>query len=238
MVIKIETDYKGLPIRAASNLHEKCMSMIKELGLPDQAMVLDLGAGEGAFSKRLMDSSYRVIAVEREEGRYHCNAPCHNLDLNLDFAEHWPEKFNLVVATEIIEHLNNPRHFINNCLKTLKENGWLVVTSPNMECWLSRISFLRDGRFLWFSEDDYHSIGHITPIFTWQIRQICQELGVELVQVSNTSNKFLWNRLGETYSSILRSKAFYMGIFYPLMGGRKEGEINIFLIRKTSCLRA
>ena len=234
MGIKIETSYKGLPIRASSNLHEECISMIKALALSDKANVLDVGAGEGAFSKRLMDLGYRVTAVEREVGRYQCNAPCYNVDLNLDFAQQWLNTFDLIVATEIIEHINNPRHFINNCLRTLKNNGWLVVTSPNLESWLSRLTFLRTGRFIWFSEEDYQSIGHITPIFSWQMRQICHELRADLVKVGNTNNRYMWKMIGDTPLDILKSKAFYMGMFYPLMRSKKDGEINIFLIRKSA----
>jgi SAM-dependent methyltransferase len=209
------------------------MSTVKSLALPYQAMVLDVGAGEGAFSQRLIDAGFLVTAVELEQQRFRCDTPCYNLDLNTDFSQRWPDKYHLVVATEIIEHLNNPKHFISNCLGAVRANGWLIVTSPNVESWLSRISFLRDGRFLWFSEADYLSMGHITPIFSWQIRQICYELKAELVQISNTSNKFLYDKIGGSLLSKVRTKAFYMSLFYFLMKGNKDGEINVFLIRKT-----
>lgn len=229
-----ETEYRGLKVHAAPYLHEHCMAVIETVGLPEGAKALDLGAGEGAFSQRLLDAGFQVSAAELEAGRFRAGAPCQNLDLNADFHDKWDEQFELVVAIEIIEHLHNPRHFIRNCLQVLKDGGFLLVTSPNTESWLSRIRFLRNGHFLWFDESDYLSYGHLTPIFSWQVAQICRELGAELLQISSTANNLLRKRLGDGFRGILKNKSFYLGALYPLMRGRKEGEINTYLIRKIS----
>ena len=227
-----ESEYRGLKIHAIASLHEQCMAQIKALGLPRSAKVLDLGAGEGAFSQRLVDAGLQVNAAEMDPGRFRLDVPCQNINLNQDFHDKWNEKFDLVVAIEIIEHLHGPRHFIRNCLQALNSNGFLLLTSPNTESWLSRIRFLRDGHFLWFDETDYTSYGHLTPIFSWQIRQICRELGAQLVQVTSTKNSLLRKRLGETWMGKLKNKSFYLSFLYPLMKGRKDGEVNIYLIKK------
>ena len=229
-----ESEYRGLKIHAIPSLHETCMELIKKLNLNKDARVLDLGAGEGAFSQRLLDAGLKVSAAEFDPGRFRLDVPCQNVDLNLDFHHRWNEKFDLVVAIEILEHLHDPRHFISNCLHALEENGYLLVTSPNTESWLSRIRFLRDGHFLWFDESDYELYGHLTPIFSWQIKQICCELGAEVIQMDSTKNDLLRKRLGETFKDVLRNKAFYLSALYPLMKGRKDGEISIYLIKKSS----
>lgn len=229
-----ESEYRGLKIHAIPSLHEQCMALIKELRLPSNARVLDLGAGEGAFTLRLLDEGLQVNAAEQEPGRFRLNVPCQHINLNNDFSDKWNEKFDLIVAIEILEHLHDPRHFISNCLQALSSDGFLLITSPNTESWLSRIRFLRDGYFLWFDETDYHSYGHLTPIFSWQIRQICRELGAELVQVSNTKDSLLRKRLGETWLGKLKNKSFYLRALYPLMKGRKDGEVSLYLIKKGS----
>jgi SAM-dependent methyltransferase len=230
-----EAEYRGLKIHAIPSLHEQCMELIKELRLPSSARVLDLGAGEGAFTQRLLDAGMHVsAAAEQEPSRFRPDVPCQNINLNYDFSDKWNEKFDLIVAIEILEHLHDPRHFITNCLQALNNNGFLLITSPNTESWLSRIRFLRDGHFLWFDETDYHSYGHLTPIFSWQIRQICDELGAELVRVSNTKDSLLKKRLGETWLGKLRNKSFYLRALYPMMKGRKDGEVNLYLIKKRS----
>lgn len=227
-----EQEYRGLKIHAAPSLHEACLAQVKALSLPAGAKALDVGAGEGAFTQRLLDAGLQVSAIELDQDRFRLNVPCQNLDLNLDFHDKWDEKFDLVVAMEILEHLRDPRHFIRNCLQLLQPNGFLLISSPNTESWLSRIRFLRDGNFLWFEEIDYERYGHITPIFSWQVRQICTELGAELVQVTNTDDEFLRKRLGESVKDLLTNKAFYLRALYPLMKGRKDGEISIYLIKR------
>ena len=227
-----ESEYRGLKIHAIPSLHEKCMAQIEALGLPRSARALDLGAGEGAFTQRLIDAGLQVSAAELDPQRFRLNVPCQNINLNLDFHDKWKEKFDLVVAIEILEHLHDPRHFLRNSLKTLVNGGYLLVTSPNTESWLSRIRFLRDGHFLWFDESDYHSYGHLTPIFSWQVKQICGELGAELIQISSTRNNLLRKRLGESLLGKLKNKSFYLSALYPLMKGQKNGEINIYVIRK------
>jgi cyclopropane fatty-acyl-phospholipid synthase-like methyltransferase len=232
----IETEYRGLKIHAASNLHKSCLSVIDSLDLPGSARVLDLGAGEGAFSMRLLDRGHDVVAVELDPTRFKLGIPNYNLDLNDDFqaevSNRCGDQFDLVVAIEIIEHLANPRHFITNCLGLLKPDGFLVLTTPNLESWLSRIKFLREGRFLWFEEEDYRSYGHITPIFSWQIAQVCRENNAELRPIHNTDDIFLRQRLGNRVLKVLRNKALYMSVLRPLMKGRKRGEIGIYTIRK------
>jgi len=173
---EIETEYKGLAIRAPSNLHQECYKLIDRIGLPQSAKVLDLGSGEGAFTKRLIDKGFDVRAVEIEAGRFQADALCYHWDLNREFSLLCEEKFDLVLAIEVIEHLHDPRRFLKGCLSVLKPNGWVIITSPNVESWVSRIKFLRTGRFLWFDEVHYETLGHITPIFSWQLPKSAMSL--------------------------------------------------------------
>src|SRR5262245_36434397 len=106
--VPYETEYRGLKIKAASNLHAECMRHIRALQLPPAARALDIGAGSGALSQRLLDDGFRVEAIERDRDAFRAAIPCHTYDLNRDFAHMFPEKFELVVATEVIEHLHDP----------------------------------------------------------------------------------------------------------------------------------
>jgi 2-polyprenyl-3-methyl-5-hydroxy-6-metoxy-1,4-benzoquinol methylase len=230
----VETAYRGIKIRAGSNLHQEVFNLIVGLGLPAGATALDVGAGEGAFSSRLLDQGFRVTAIELEPGRFQAAAPCHNLDLNRDFVAQVDQQFDLIVAMEIAEHLRDPRHLISQCLALLKPAGTLIVSSPNVESWLSRIRFLREGRFHWFDEAAYHSVGHITPILSWQVAQICREHGAEIARTVNTHNRFLFSQLGDSWLRRFVNKSFFLGAFYPLMKGRRDGEVNIYIIRHTS----
>jgi|SRR5262249_10799508 len=226
-----EATYRGLQIHAAAGLHRDCLDLIKTLNLPQSPSVADLGAGAGAFSRRLIDAGLAVTAVEFNRQRFKAGADCYSYDLNTDFSTKLLKRFDLVVAVEVIEHLANPRHFIDNCLDLVHTGGYILITSPNAESWISRIIFLRRGRFLWFDESDYEQYGHITPIFTWQIEQICRELGAHLLRVDH-SHEPLRKKLGPGLFAAIRNKLAYMSALYPLMAGKKQGEVNIYVIQK------
>ena len=98
-------DYKGLPMRTASGLHETSFGLL-QARRPPPAQVLDLGAGEGAFTLRLQEAGYSCEAVELRPERFRLSeVRGHHLDLNADFAAEWQDKYYAVkqVAPIIVE---------------------------------------------------------------------------------------------------------------------------------------
>jgi len=96
-----------------------------------------------------------------------------------DLNERWPfedDFFDVTVAVEVIEHLENPSHFLREVRRTTKAGGCLILTSPNPESPASRNLFLKTGRFHWFLEGNVE-YGHITPCFIWQIKFLARKLG-------------------------------------------------------------
>lgn len=127
--------YDGIEIRAASGIHEEAMELInKTLAPRNNSIVLDIAAGRGAFSKRLQDFGYTVEANEIEsEAFLPTGIMCSTVDLNFPFAESFGiKKYSLVVAVEVIEHLYNPIMFLIECHKILKQDGYLLISTPNI----------------------------------------------------------------------------------------------------------
>src|SRR5205085_8776424 len=85
--------------------------------------------------------------------------------------------FDLIMAVELIEHLENPRHLLRECLGILRPGGRLIVTTPNINSPVSKAMFLRFGTLAWFSDTDYKLRGHITPVSAWQLRHCAEESG-------------------------------------------------------------
>jgi SAM-dependent methyltransferase len=45
------------------------------------------------------------------------------------------QHFDVVLCTQVIEHIYKPHQFIRDVLDRLKPGGWLVMTTPNMDSW-------------------------------------------------------------------------------------------------------
>lgn len=62
--------------------------------------------------KRLRKLGYNIIAQDVE-----------NIDLN--------DKFDVIVAGELIEHLPNPGKFLERIKTFISQNGYIIITTPN-----------------------------------------------------------------------------------------------------------
>ena len=168
--------YDGIPIYATTGLHAHVFSLIKPRLHPG-SKVLELGAGGGALSKRLFDNGYKITSSDLVEGNFRLadTIPFKTADLNLEFSQTFNEQFDAVVATELVEHIENVRNFYRQCKQMLKPGGYLVMTTPNTENALSLAYQMRFGHHLWFSNQDYEEAGHINPITSWHFKAMARE---------------------------------------------------------------
>lgn len=187
--------YKGLTIHALDGLHEFTATLM-QLHCPVGGSVLDLAAGTGAMSLRLSDMGYKVTATDyvTENFRLHDSIPFFKADLNANFALGHEEQFDAIMASEIIEHLENPRHFARQCFKVLKNGGKVILSTPNVDSVASIVSFMRNGTFQWFSDTNYIKDGHITPLTQWQIGKSFVEAGFEFDWTGSFGDPIEWLR--------------------------------------------
>jgi SAM-dependent methyltransferase len=152
----------------ASGLHEAVASELKSLA-PPPAKILDIAAGKGAFTSRLLEMGYSAVANDINPSQW--ALPAVNLmtvDLNTSFSGHFASThFDIIVAIEVIEHLESPLSFLRECFKALPHRGRLLLTTPNVTSALSRAMFLRTGKLSYFDEGWYGSSGHISILPQW-----------------------------------------------------------------------
>jgi SAM-dependent methyltransferase len=182
--------YKGLPIYAAPGLHEAASALLSAVVAPG-SRVLEFGAGSGAMSLRLADAGYAVTASDLfPESFKPDHIPFVTADLNGLFAAQWPEGFDAVMALEIVEHLENPRHVLRQIRELLPPGGRLVLSTPNIANPVSQALFLRRGEFQWFRDVDYREQGHITPQSPWMLEKALQEAGFVIRNEQAVSSPF------------------------------------------------
>jgi 2-polyprenyl-3-methyl-5-hydroxy-6-metoxy-1,4-benzoquinol methylase len=93
-----------------------------------------------------------------------------------------------VAAVEIIEHLENPRHFLREIRKMLRPGGHLFLTTPNVDSPLSKAFHMAYGYHLWFDDSQYKVSGHITPVSIRTLRQAAEEAGFTVEQLQTFGN--------------------------------------------------
>ena len=91
-------------------------------------IVLDVGCREGYWSEILKQSGFRVISIDKEK----MYKDCQRVDVNkgLPFEDF---TFDIVWATEVLEHLNSPKDSIKEFNRVMKLNGKLILTSSHRD---------------------------------------------------------------------------------------------------------
>lgn len=220
--------YKGLLIHADPALHEQMLEVFRQY-VPEGSSVLDLGAGAGAFSLRLHDNGYRVTGLDacRDEWTLE-HVPFVQADLNRSVADVLPGPFDAVCCQEVIEHVENPWQLVRQMGELVKPGGVVVVSTPNVTSFYSRIVYLLRGRFPQFTEESL-TYGHINPINAFEMCTIAERSGFEVLEVRAAGYLPVFD-----FSSIgLRSLAVnaLRGVVRLFARGHKNGTVLIFVLR-------
>jgi len=226
----LATSHAREPLAMANaGTHEAVFELIQQL-LPAPARVLDVAAGQGAFSVKLRDLGHDVQALDFSRDNWKADdVPLLLADLDTDFASEFPEsekQFDALVAIEIIEHLENPFRFVRECAKLLKPGGLLFLTTPNVEAVSSRLMFLYTGRLSGFGAYETVRPAHITPIFKWKLDMMLAEAKLEIVHESY--NRVVAASNGTVKPAIAAMIGKLLG---PIVKGEKGGEGRIVVAK-------
>src|SRR6218665_860995 len=85
-----------------------------------------------------------------------------------DFETKIPRLYDAVTALEIIEHIENPWKLIRDVAAVLKPGGILVLSTPNIASFPSRLRFFLRGTFIAFERGDLKH-GHISAMPYFQM---------------------------------------------------------------------
>ena len=110
---------------------------IKEL-LPAGETILDVAGASGNFTLPLAESGYRLTwndlrpeMIELVERKYEFGEIEFASGNIFELANGWTERFNAVVACEVIEHVAHPDQFLATMSAMIKPGGRLFLTTPN-----------------------------------------------------------------------------------------------------------
>lgn len=234
MFIKIgdlkPADYKGIKVLAAHGLHSDIFKILNPY-LKRGMHILDFGCGQGAFSQRLIDAGTIVDACDIDTDQIKAQVQRKfKLDLNkAEILNSISDKYDMVVAVEILEHLNNPWKYLSDCLSVLKEGGIIVLSTPNISSFPSRLRFLMRGTILAYEKTDL-AHGHITPLSYVQLENMFNYYNIEILEKGHAGTIPFFHLFGVSTFSFFRN--IILPFLYPFMTGPKKGRSLVYILRK------
>jgi 2-polyprenyl-6-hydroxyphenyl methylase/3-demethylubiquinone-9 3-methyltransferase len=180
---------------AYQNRSQRTISEIQRLE-PVGAKILDVAAAQGNFSLRLAELGYHVtwndlredlipyIKLKYEKGNLSF-APGDAFDLGLG------PVFDIVLITEIIEHVAHPDAFLRKISDLVRPGGHIVMTTPNGAYFLNRLPKFSECA----DPSQYESVqfkpnsdGHIFLLYSDEVRLLAEAAGLVVEKLSTHTN--------------------------------------------------
>lgn len=148
--------------------------------------VLDIGCGAGTVSFYLASKKARIWGIDiSQRAIQKCVQTAKNLSLQkqarffcgtLDTLKN-NSKFDLVICSEVIEHIENDREFLKDIYKILKKGSVLILSTPSKNAPLYKIGFARkfDKR-----------VGHLRRYLPEEIEELVKSVGFSIKEVKLT----------------------------------------------------
>jgi 2-polyprenyl-3-methyl-5-hydroxy-6-metoxy-1,4-benzoquinol methylase len=185
-------------------IDSRFMALERYLRALRKGKLCDLGCGRGALLKRLRDY-HHVSGTDFDAGAVeHCRSEgldVHQLDLNRASTLPFPNRlFDIIVISEVCEHLLNPRNAIRVAAQHLQHGGTLIVTVPNAIPLFARLPLLfgRSVPWLHYPSLDTERTGHIRFYTIASMSRLLREEGftqAEVIGVSFRMNGSFFQRL-------------------------------------------
>mgnify|MGYP001480314827 CR=1 FL=1 len=114
----------------------KILSILSKHHQPAHRNILDAGCGNGAIANILQRNGYKITAIDSSESgidhaqRAYPNVHFRNISIYENLSETLKQKFDIIVSTEVVEHLTDPQLYAENLFNALDDNGLLIVSTP------------------------------------------------------------------------------------------------------------
>ncbi len=136
-----------------------CGEILGLINLNSAIDIIDVGVGPGVFIKLLFDilsekkCNFSITGIDNSNSSI---KKCQELiptgyfkldDIfNISYGD---EKFDLVICTEVLEHIQFVKKAIDELYRICRPNGHVIITVPNgkYDSWIGHINFWSEGEF-------------------------------------------------------------------------------------------
>lgn len=181
------TQQDSLPVYACVRTHQRAEDLFRAWGRAGR--VLEVAAGSGAFTRRLLQLGYAVEACDLYPEQFKVGeVPVKFADLSKSIP-YESDSFEYLCCLEGIEHLEDQFAFVRECWRVLRPGGRLLLSTPNVLGLASRWRYFWTGFFPLatkpmneFRRQPVHD--HIHLITYYGLRYILRTTGFTIDQVT------------------------------------------------------
>jgi len=165
--------------------HQKILKIIEEQGKARNLKILDVGCATGYLGAAIKrKGKHRVYGIEISEiaikkaRKVLDDVVCADIE-SIEIP--WQEKFDIIILSDILEHLFDPKRVLVKIKKHLEPYGRILSTMPNVANYRIRLMLMR-GKWL-YQDTGSLDYGHLR-FFTKESTVIMfKESGYEVIQV-------------------------------------------------------
>jgi 2-polyprenyl-3-methyl-5-hydroxy-6-metoxy-1,4-benzoquinol methylase len=179
-----------------------CLRMIQEeqRNQGHELLILDVGCGDGTVSRLFLRAGKVVFGVdivpEFAEKASKKGIEAKVADVTKDGLPFLEMEMDVVCAGALIEHLYDPEFFLRECHRVLKEDGLLVLSTPNIASLTSRLRMLFGGGPKFYTPAlSWQFGGHIRIFTSRTLKRLVEENGFAVEEMTSNLVSFIPTRL-------------------------------------------
>ena len=158
---------KDQPIRRIDK-YEMAMDLIAQR---KPKLFLDLGCGDGSFSQALKQATGMGtvfgIEIDKEAALLAASKGIRVLNVNIDRQDlpFRKDVFEVIFCGELIEHLYDPDHLLQEIHRVMARDGICILTTPNLASWYNRIALLLGYQPFFTEVSTKYGVGYMLPFW-------------------------------------------------------------------------
>ncbi len=189
---------------------------LAEKYLPDRSRpILDCGSADGSLLSQFSEAGYQNLTgadIDDYRSEPAKKFEFSKADLCLDKLP-WPDShFDGVIASQLVEHLENPYFFGREVFRVLKSGGIFIISTPNPFHILNRLLFFWRGDIYHFLEGDNHITFFTRAIFK---KTFLKYFDLVTTEYSKSEFKFLF--LNKLLKKILPANQWFGRYIYYVL---------------------
>lgn len=200
-------------------------------------MILDIGCGVGSVDFYLAEEGNRVVGIDISKNAINSAIKTAKVLKKMSNPKfivgdieklNFKNKFDVVICSEVLEHLDDDENAVISIRDALKYHGILIASSPSTNAPLYKLGLLKN-----FDQE----VGHVRRYSPESLRQLIQNNGFKIIYIKKTEgilrNFLFTNRIGGFLLKLLKRRPFSILVsFVDDLCVYLFGESDIYIVAR------